>query len=50
MLVVAGHSSRTIAERLHISYRTVELHRVRIMQKTGASNILKLARISTLLK
>ena len=47
MLAVVGHTSKEIAERLRISYRTVEIHRAHIMQKTGTSNMLELARIST---
>lgn len=46
LLVVAGHSSKEIAQRLAISHRTVEIHRARIMQKTAASNLLELARIA----
>jgi FixJ family two-component response regulator len=46
-LAVAGHTSKEIAQRLGISYRTVEIHRAHIMQKTGASNMLELARITT---
>jgi FixJ family two-component response regulator len=49
MLAVAGYTSKEIADRLSISYRTVEIHRSHIMQKTGASNMLELARIATLL-
>jgi FixJ family two-component response regulator len=45
MLAVAGHTSKEIAQRLDISFRTVEIHRAHVMQKTGASNILELARI-----
>lgn len=45
MLAVAGHTSKEIAQRLAISYRTVEIHRAHVMQKTGASNLLELARI-----
>lgn len=48
MLAVDGHTSKEIAARLGISYRTVEIHRAHIMQKTGASNILELARIADL--
>lgn len=44
-LVVAGHSNKVIARRLSISHRTVEIHRARVMTKTGASNILELARL-----
>ena len=48
MLAVAGHTSKEIAQHLSISYRTVEIHRAHVMQKTGASNILELARIAAL--
>jgi FixJ family two-component response regulator len=44
-LAVAGHTSKEIAQYLGISYRTVEIHRAHVMQKTGASNMLELARI-----
>jgi len=47
LLAVAGHTSKEIAKHLDISYRTVEIHRTHIMQKTGASNMLELARIAT---
>jgi len=47
-LAVAGHTSKEIAQQLDISYRTVEIHRAHVMQKTGASNTLELARIATL--
>jgi FixJ family two-component response regulator len=47
MLAVAGHTSKEIAQRLDISFRTVEIHRAHVMQKTGASNMLELARIAT---
>lgn len=45
-LAVAGHTNKEIAKRLDISYRTVEIHRAHVMQKTGASNLLELARIA----
>ena len=44
-LVVAGYSSKEIAQHLDISHRTVEVHRAHIMQKTGSSNLSELARI-----
>jgi FixJ family two-component response regulator len=47
MLAVAGHTSKEIAQRLNISYRTVEIHRAHVMQKTGTSNMLELARITS---
>lgn len=46
-LAVEGRTSKEIAQRLGISYRTVEIHRAHVMQKTGASNMLELARITT---
>ena len=44
-LVIAGYSSKEIANRLSISVRTVEAHRSHIMKKTGSSNLIELARI-----
>jgi FixJ family two-component response regulator len=44
-LAVAGYTNKEVAQRLGISYRTVEIHRSRIMQKTGAQNVLELARL-----
>jgi FixJ family two-component response regulator len=46
LLAVAGYTSKEIAQRLAISYRTVEIHRAHVMHKTGASNLLELARIA----
>lgn len=48
-LAVAGYTNKEIALRLAISHRTVEIHRARILQKTGASNLLELARIAGML-
>jgi len=45
LLVVAGHSNKEIARHLDISPRTVEIHRARVMEKTGAANLLELARM-----
>ncbi len=42
LLIVAGHANKEIAERLGISFRTVETHRAHIMEKTGASNLKEL--------
>jgi FixJ family two-component response regulator len=47
MLAVAGHTSKEIALHLGISFRTVEIHRAHVMQKTGASNMLELARMTS---
>lgn len=46
-LAVAGYHNKEIARALGISHRTVEIHKSRIMHKTGASNLLDLARIAT---
>ena len=43
LLAIAGHTSKEIAMRLNISFRTVETHRTRVIQKTGAANMLELA-------
>lgn len=44
--VVAGHSNKDIGQQLGISHRTVELHRTRIMYKTGAQNLIELVAIA----
>jgi two-component system response regulator FixJ len=44
-LVVEGHSNKEIARKLGISYRTVEIHRARILKKTGTTTPLELARL-----
>ncbi len=43
--VLEGHTNKMIAQRLGISHRTVEIHKARLMQKTGTENLLELARI-----
>ncbi|MFI5381391.1 MAG: response regulator transcription factor [Tepidisphaerales bacterium] len=40
--VVAGNSSKEIASALYLSDKTVQLHRARIMKKTGAGNVAEL--------
>ncbi|MBS1190792.1 MAG: two component transcriptional regulator, LuxR family [Rhodocyclaceae bacterium] len=45
-LAVEGHANKEIARRLGISHRTVEIHRGRIMQKTGTHTLIDLARIA----
>lgn len=46
-LVVDGHSSKTIAARLDLSYRTVEVHRTHIMHKMGADSLAELVHLAT---
>lgn len=38
-LVAEGHSTREIAERLHVGEKTVGSHREHVMQKTGIRNV-----------
>lgn len=44
-LVLEGQLNKQIADRLGIAVRTVEVHRARVLQKTGARNSIELARI-----
>jgi FixJ family two-component response regulator len=46
MLIIDGFTSKEIGALLGISFRTIENHRAQVMQKTGASNLLELARIA----
>lgn len=46
MLAVSGIPNKEIARQLGISHRTVEIHRSRVMQKTGSSSLLELARFA----
>jgi DNA-binding CsgD family transcriptional regulator len=43
--IASGCSSKEAGRRLHISPRTVEVHRARIMDKLGARNAADLVRI-----
>lgn len=43
LLVAAGATNREVAERLHLSPRTVETHVARLLAKTGASGRAALA-------
>lgn len=45
LLAVEGLANKLIARQLGISHRTVEVHKARIMHKTGAENLLDLARL-----
>lgn len=44
-LMISGKKNREIAERLRISERTVEIHRARVMAKTGAGSLAELVRM-----
>jgi two-component system response regulator FixJ len=44
-LVVAGRTNKEIAAQLHISTKTVEAHRAKIMLKTQANNLVELVRM-----
>ncbi|AEJ01081.1 two component transcriptional regulator, LuxR family [Nitrosomonas sp. Is79A3] len=44
-LIAAGHSNKEIGRQLGISYRTIEVHRARILRKTGMTSILELGRL-----
>lgn len=46
--IVAGHSSKQIAEALSVSQRTVEAHRSNVLQKLGLSNTASLVRLAVL--
>jgi FixJ family two-component response regulator len=48
-LMIAGLTSKEIARRLGISHRTVDIHRSHVMAKSGASNLLELARMAEMI-
>ncbi|MDR3412042.1 MAG: response regulator [Formivibrio sp.] len=45
-LAIESLSNKEIARLLNISHRTVEIHKARIMEKTGANTLLDLLRIA----
>lgn len=45
--ILDGRNNREIADLLHRSHRTVEVHRRHLMQKLGANNIVELLRQAT---
>lgn len=45
-LATEGRSNKEIARQLGISHRTVEIHRARVMHKTGAETLVELVRIA----
>ena len=44
-LAVEGLANKVIARQLGISHRTVEIHKARIMRKTGTGSVLELAHL-----
>ena len=46
LLVVAGKVNKEIATELNLSHRTVEIHRGRVMEKTGTRSLTKLRELA----
>ena len=46
LLVVEGRSSSEIADALHVSPKTVETHRSRLMEKLGVDNVIGLVKFA----
>jgi two-component system response regulator FixJ len=46
LLLVAGRSNKVMAGELRLSQRTVELHRARVMEKTGSRSLAQLIRMA----
>lgn len=44
-LLIEGLSNKEISERLGISHRTVEAHRIAVFRKYGVRNVVELVRI-----
>jgi FixJ family two-component response regulator len=45
-LAVRGLSNKEIARRLDISHRTVEIHKARVLRKTGVATVIELTRVA----
>lgn len=46
LLVVAGKVNKEIATELNLSHRTIEIHRGRVMEKTGARSLTQLIELA----
>jgi DNA-binding NarL/FixJ family response regulator len=44
--IMAGSSSRQIAEKMNLSVRTIENHRASMMKRLGARNAVELVRMA----
>ena len=49
-LVALGHTNREVGEHLHISVRTVEVHRFNLMRRLRVRNVAQLIRQGLFLK
>lgn len=45
LLAVQGYTSKEIGKKMNISYRTVEIHRARVMAKSGVASLVELAHL-----
>ena len=45
-LIAEGHSARDIAQRLHLSVKTVETHRRQVMEKLGIRSVAELTKFA----
>jgi len=45
-LIVEGRASKEIADIIHVSVKTVEFHRARIMAKVGVKSVAELAKVA----
>jgi DNA-binding NarL/FixJ family response regulator len=48
-LIISGKSNREIAQLLHRSIRTIEVHRNHIMHKLAAENVVDLVKRTTMM-